>query len=137
MSMAWAQGATYTFEGVGTVVLGAVTASELAAGAAVVGGAFLVAGATGAALGEPKPVSRELGEQLHHAEVKERERLTSVARENGQTGPVVLPTPSPFLNEAYVKTLPTQSELDAGTRFPAQAQHPQPIPGTAPRARPA
>ncbi len=111
MSMTWPEATSWTIRGVGTVV-------SLEAG-----GALLVAGAAGVALAQPVPVSREMAERIGTAERAERAKLLEAAR----GGPVALPTPSPFLNEQYVRTLPTQAQLDA---------HPQLAPHVVPGAAP-
>ena len=98
MNMIWPEATSWTIRGVGTVV-------TLEAG-----GALLVAGAAGVALAQPVPVSREMAERIGTAERAERAKLIEAAH----GGPVALPTPSPFLNEQYVRTLPTQ---DNSTRI--------------------
>ncbi len=111
MSMTWPEATSWTIRGVGTVV-------TLEAG-----GALLVAGAAGVALAQPVPVSREMAERIGTAERAERAKLLEAAH----GGPVALPTPSPFLNEQYARTLPTQAQLDA---HPQLAPHA--VPGSAP-----
>ncbi len=111
MSMTWPEATSWTIRGVGTLV-------TLEAG-----GALLVAGAAGVAFAQPVPVSREMAERIGTAERAERAKLLEAAH----GGPVALPTPSPFLNEQYVRTLPTQAQLDA---HPQLAPHA--VPGSAP-----
>ncbi len=111
MNMTWPEATSWTIRGVGTVV-------TLEAG-----GALLVAGAAGVALAQPVPVSREMAERIGTAERAERAKLIEAAH----GGPVALPTPSPFLNEQYVRTLPTQAQLDT---------HPQLVPHAVPGSAP-
>ncbi len=70
---------------------------------------MLIAGAAGVALAQPVPISREMAEHIGNAERAERAKLVEAA--HGR--PVALPTPSPFLNENDVRSLPTQAQLDA------------------------
>jgi hypothetical protein len=109
--MTWPDGASWTIRGVGT----ALTLEG--------GGAVLVAGAAGVALAQPVPISREMAEHIGNAERAERAKLIAAAH----GGPVALPTPSPFLDEHYVRSLPTQAQLDA---------HPELAPNGTPGASP-
>ena len=111
MSMTFPEATSWTIRGVGTVV-------TLEAG-----GAMIIAGAAGLALTQPIPVSRETAERIGFIERADRARLLEAAH----GGPVALPTQSPFLSEQYIRTIPTQAQLDAHPMLAPQA-----VPGSAP-----